>query len=248
MANADNSLSFQEARRFLPPHGGAPVHEEGGRLRGLKALITGGTGLAVAIAFAREGADVVIGHQPQDEGRALEICTRIRMVGRKSAPISGDICEEAFCETLVRRAVSTLGGLDIVVNTAGFLDARGEFDTSRNDPFDKTLKANLYAPFWISKAAAPLMRPGSAIIFTASVGGFSLGDVFIDDRANATVMAAFSGRAVGQLAERGIRVASVSQDGRVAALDTIASRYVAAAERRVSDVGGALGLVTSGRA
>ena len=158
----------------LPDHG-EKSYRGSGRLMGRKALITGGDsgiGRAAAIAYAREGADVAINYLPAEESDAREVVALIRAEGRKAVAIPGDIRDPAFCRKLVANAVRELGGLDILVNNAGrqqSVDNLAELDDAA---FDWTMKTNIYAPFWITKAALPHLKPGSAIIITASVQAF----------------------------------------------------------------------------
>lgn len=159
----------------LPDHG-EKSYRGSGRLMGRKALITGGDsgiGRAAAIAYAREGADVAINYLPAEESDAREVVALIRAEGRKAVAIPGDIRDPAFCRKLVANAVRELGGLDILVNNAGrqqSVDNLAELDDAA---FDWTMKTNIYAPFWITKAALPHLKPGSAIIITASVQALS---------------------------------------------------------------------------
>ena len=151
-----------------PDHG--ETHYRGtGRLRGRKALITGGDsgiGRAAAIAYAREGADVAIGYLPAEEPDAREVLALIRQAGRKGVLIPGDVREESFCNTLVAEAVSQLGGLDILVNNAARQHAVASLEDLTTDLFDWTLKTNLYAMFWITRAAFLIYlgdRPSSTL-------------------------------------------------------------------------------------
>ena len=139
-----------------------------GRLEGRKALITGGDsgiGRAVAIAFAREGADVAIGYLSAEEADAQEVVALIEAAGRKAVAIAGDIKDEAFCSALVKTAVQKLGGLDILVNNAAAQTSTPDILQITTAQFDKTMKTNLYSLFWITKAAIPHLTPGSAIIY-----------------------------------------------------------------------------------
>jgi hypothetical protein len=160
------------ASRMEPrPDHGETSYVGSGRLRGRKALITGGDsgmGRAAAIAFAREGADVAINYLPEEEPDAREVVDLIRRAGQKAAPIPGDIRSEGFCQQLVQQAVSALGGLDIVVCNAGRQQSVPSILDLTTEEFDRTMKTNLYAPFWIIKAAVPHLEPGSAIIGTTS--------------------------------------------------------------------------------
>jgi NADP-dependent 3-hydroxy acid dehydrogenase YdfG len=140
-----------------------------------EALITGGDsgiGRAAAIAYAREGADVAIVYFPAEEPDAHEVIQIIRAAGRKAIALPGDIRDEAFCQALVEQAVSGLGGLDILVSNAGRQQSHDSILDISTEQFDWTLRTNLYAMFWITKAAIPHMPPGSAIIYTSSVNAY----------------------------------------------------------------------------
>jgi len=153
------------------PDHGEKSYRGSGRLAGRKALITGGDsgmGRATAIAYAREGADVAIGYFPTEESDAREVIELIRAEGRKAVAIPGDLRDEKFCGELVKKAVDGLGGLDILVNNAGRQQAHDSILEISTEQFDWTMKTNIYAPFWIIKAALPHLKPGSAIIGTTS--------------------------------------------------------------------------------
>jgi NAD(P)-dependent dehydrogenase (short-subunit alcohol dehydrogenase family) len=153
------------------PDHGEKSYRGSGRLAGRKALITGGDsgmGRAAAIAYAREGADVAINYFPTEEPDAQEVIALIKAEGRKGLAIPGDLREEAFCKRLVQEAVEGLGGLDIVVNNAGRQQQHASILDISTDDFDATMRTNIYAPFWIIKAALPHLKPGSAIIGTTS--------------------------------------------------------------------------------
>ena len=154
----------------VPDHG-EKSYKGSGRLAGRKALITGGDsgmGRAAAIAYAREGADVAINYFPAEEPDAKEVIALIKAEGRKAIAIPGDLREEAFCKKLVDEAVNGLGGLDIVVNNAGRQQTHESILDISTEQFDWTMKTNIYAPFWIIKAALPHLQPGSVIIGTTS--------------------------------------------------------------------------------
>ncbi len=153
-----------------PDHGETSYHGSG-RLAGRKALITGGDsgmGRAAAIAYAREGADVAINYLPAEEPDAREVIQLIKEAGRKGVPIPGDLRDQAFCQRLVAEAIQKLGGLDIVVCNAGRQQSKPSILDITAEDFDATMKTNIYAPFWIIKAALPHLQPGSCIIGTAS--------------------------------------------------------------------------------
>ena len=141
---------------------------------GRKALITGGDfgmGRAAAIAYAREGADVAINYFPNEEPDAQEVIALIKDEGRKGLALPGDLRDEAFCKKLVEDAVKGLGGLDILVCNAARQQSRESILEVSSEDFDATMKTNIYAPFWIIKAALPHLKPGSAIIGTTSRAG-----------------------------------------------------------------------------
>jgi NAD(P)-dependent dehydrogenase (short-subunit alcohol dehydrogenase family) len=141
------------------PDHGETSYRGSGRLTGRKALVTGGDsgmGRAAAIAYAREGADVAINYLPSEEPDAQEVIKLIRAESRKGLAIPGDLREEAFCQRLVRDAVEGLGGLDIVVCNAGRQQAHDSILDISTEDFDATIKTNIYAPFWIIKAALPI--------------------------------------------------------------------------------------------
>lgn len=152
-----------------PPDHGETSYKGSGRLLDRKALITGGDsgmGRAAAIAYAREGADVAINYFPSEEPDAQQVAELIRQAGRKPVLIPGDLREETFCKKLVAKAVSQLGGLDIVVSNAGRQHQMESILDLTTELFDWTMKTNIYAPFWIIRAALPHLKPGSAIIAT----------------------------------------------------------------------------------
>src|SRR6195952_4958372 len=149
------------------PDHGETSYVGSGRLRGRKALITGGDsgmGRAAAIAFAREGADVAINYLPAEESDAKEVVALIRAAGQKAFAIPGDLRDQAFCRRLVADAVRQLGGVDILVSNAGRQQSISSIADVSDEEFDSTMKTNIYAPFWIIKAALPNLEPGSAII------------------------------------------------------------------------------------
>ena len=154
-----------------PPDHGERSYRGPGRLTGRKALITGGDsgmGRAAAIAYAREGADVAINYYPTEEDDARDVLDLIGGAGRKGVGIPGDLRDEAFCTRLVESAMRELGGLDILVLNAGRQQAHVSLLDISTDDFDATMKTNIYAPFWILKAAIPHLKPGAAIIATTS--------------------------------------------------------------------------------
>jgi NAD(P)-dependent dehydrogenase (short-subunit alcohol dehydrogenase family) len=202
------------ASRMLPkPDHGEDSYRGSGRLRGRKALITGGDsgiGRAVAIAFAREGADVAFGYLPEEEEDAREVIDLIRAEGRKAIPLPGDICDEVFCRKLVAEAIARLGGLDILVNNAGYQQARDSIADVSTEQFDATFKTNVYALFWITKAALPHLRPGSTIVNTASINTYDPSEDLFDYAATKAAIGSFTKCLAKQLASKDIRVNAVA--------------------------------------
>jgi NAD(P)-dependent dehydrogenase (short-subunit alcohol dehydrogenase family) len=195
------------------PDHGETSYKGSGRLAGRKALITGGDsgmGRAAAIAYAREGADVMINYFPTEEPDAQDVLALIRAEGRKGFAVPGDLREEAFCQKLVDQAVQALGGLDIIVNNAGRQQTHASILDISTEQFDWTMKTNIYAPFWIIKAALPHLQPGSVIIGTASEQAYDpSADLYDYAQTKAATMNYIKSLAK-QLAPRGIRVNGVA--------------------------------------
>ncbi|MGN7203024.1 SDR family oxidoreductase [Pedobacter sp. SAFR-022] len=196
----------------VPDHG-EKTYQGSGRLKGRKALITGGDsgmGRATAIAYAREGADVAINYLPDEEPDAREVIALIKAEGRKAIAIPGDLREEAFCERLVSEAVKGLGGLDILVSNAARQQSRPSILDISTEEFDWTIKTNIYAPFWIIKAALPHLQPGSAIIATTSVQAQDPSADLYDYAQTKAATTSFVRSLAKQLASKGIRVNGVA--------------------------------------
>jgi NAD(P)-dependent dehydrogenase (short-subunit alcohol dehydrogenase family) len=196
----------------VPDHG-ERSYRGSGRLLGRKALITGGDsgmGRAAAIAYGREGADVVINYLPEEQADADEVLSQIRLAGRKAVGIAGDIRDEFFCQELVRRATQDLGGLDIVVSNAGRQQAHASILDISTKQFDWTMKTNIYAPFWIIKAAIPSMPPGSCIIATTSEQAYDPSPDLYDYAQTKAATMNFVKSLAKQLASKGIRVNGVA--------------------------------------
>ncbi len=202
------------ASRMTPrPDHGEYSYNGSGRLSGRKALITGGDsgiGRAVAIAFAREGADVAINYLAVEESDAVEVVQLIRAARRKAAPLPGDIRDEAFCNKLVTDAAQALGGLDILVNNAARQHAATSITDLTTEQFDWTFKTNVYAMFWITKAAMAHLGPGSAIVNTVSANAYDPYKYTIDYAASKAAILNFTKGLAKQLAPRGVRVNAVA--------------------------------------
>jgi NAD(P)-dependent dehydrogenase (short-subunit alcohol dehydrogenase family) len=195
------------------PDHGETSYRGSGRLAGRKALITGGDsgmGRAAAIAYAREGADVAINYFPSEEPDAREVIQLIEQAGRKGVAIPGDLREEAFCTRLVDEAVRGLGGLDIVVCNAARQQTRASILDVTSEDFDATMKTNIYAPFWIIKAALPHLKPGACIIGTASEQAYDPSPDLYDYAQTKAATMNYVKSLAKQLASKGIRVNGVA--------------------------------------
>lgn len=195
------------------PDHGESSYKGSGRLAGRRALITGGDsgmGRAAAIAYAREGADVAINYLPDEEADAQEVIKLIHEAGQKAVAIPGDLRNEAFCRELVSHAVAELGGLDLVVSNAGRQKSSESFLDISTEDFDWTMKTNIYAPFWILKAAVPHMKPGSCIIATTSEQAYDPSPDLYDYAQTKAATMNFVKSLAKQLAKKGIRVNGVA--------------------------------------
>ena len=195
------------------PDHGETSYRGSGRLQGRKALITGGDsgmGRAAAIAYAREGADVAINYLPDEEPDAREVIDLITKEGRKGIALPGDLRDEAFCEKLVVDAARGLGGLDILVSNAGRQQSHDSILDITTEQFDWTMKTNIYAPFWIIKAALPHMKPGSSIIATTSEQAYDPTPDLYDYAQTKAATMNFVKSLAKQLASKGIRVNGVA--------------------------------------
>lgn len=184
-----------------------------GRLQGRKALITGadsGIGRATAIAFAREGADIVLNYLPEEEADAKEVVALITAAGRRATAIPGDLKDEAFCSSLISDAVQALDGLDILVNVAGKQIAQQHISELSSEQFDHTFKTNVYALFWLCKAAVAHMPPGATIINTASIQSYDPSATLLDYASTKAAIVAFTKALAGQVIGQGIRVNAVA--------------------------------------
>ena len=202
------------AKEMSPePDNGESSYIGTGRLKGRKALVTGadsGIGRAVAIAFAREGADVAIGYLPSEEADAKEVLKLIDKAGVKAVAVPGDISQESFCQAMVAKAEKELGGLDILVNNAGTMSSHTDLLEVKSVEFDTTMKTNVYALFWITQAAMPLLKPGASIINTASVQAYEPSRGIVDYAMTKAAIVAFTKGMAKQLMDKGIRINAVA--------------------------------------
>jgi len=184
------------------------------RLHDKVTVVTGGDsgiGRAVALAFAREGADVVIGYLDGEDEDAEETARLVEEAGRRVVPVPGDLTAEEACVGLVDRAVEEFGRIDVLVNNAAYQLAqpRGIADIT-TEQFDRTMKTNLYAMFWLCKTALPHMRPGSSIINTSSVLASTPSPELLDYATTKAGIANFTRALAWSAAEQGVRVNSVA--------------------------------------
>jgi NAD(P)-dependent dehydrogenase (short-subunit alcohol dehydrogenase family) len=184
-----------------------------GRLEGRRALITGadsGIGAAVAIAFAREGADVAMNYLPQEQEDAEHIASVIEDAGRRAVLLPGDLADADFCRTLVDEAASRLGGLDALVNNAGRQIAVESLEELDDEQWTATYEVNIHAMYRITKAALAHLPAGSTIVNTTSIQAYEPSTTLIDYASTKAAINNFSKGLAQQLAPRGIRVNTVA--------------------------------------
>jgi NAD(P)-dependent dehydrogenase (short-subunit alcohol dehydrogenase family) len=192
---------------------GESTYRGSGRLEGRKALITGGDsgiGAATAIAFAREGADVAISYLEAEEADARRIVGLINAAGRKALPLPGDLTDASYCRNLVAQAVEGLGGLDILVNNGAEQTHVDDLAELTDEQIDMTFKTNVYAMFWITKAALPHLKPGASIINSTSIQAYNPSPGLLDYAATKAAINNFTKGLAQQLAPKGIRVNAVA--------------------------------------
>lgn len=195
----------------IPDHG-ETSYRGSGKLTGKKALITGGDsgiGRAVAIAFAREGADVAISYLNEHED-AEETKKHVEEAGRKALMLAGDIKSEEFCRTVVAKTVAELGGIDILVNNAAFQRTYASIEDITEAEWDETFRTNIYAPFFLAKAAVPHMKPGSTVINTTSIQSRQPSSSLLAYASTKGAVSNFTAGLAEMLAEKGIRVNAVA--------------------------------------
>ena len=195
------------------PDYGEASYRGSGKLTGKRALITGGDsgiGRAVALAFAREGADVMIAHLEAEETDAQETCRLVRDSGRTAISLAGDIQSEQHCQLLVDCCVQELGGLDILVNNAAYQMSQGGIADITTEQFDRVLKTNVYALFWLSKAALPHLSAGSSIINTTSIQAYEPSPNLLDYATSKAAILNFTKGLAQELGPKGIRVNAVA--------------------------------------
>ena len=194
------------------PDHGEESYKGSGRLKGLKAIITGGDsgiGRAVAIAYAREGADVLIAYLSENDD-AQEVKALVEKEGRKAVLVSGDIRDPQHCKAIVKRAVDELAGVDILVNNAAHQATFKDIGDISDEEWRTTFEVNIHAMFYLAKAAVPHMRPGSAIVNTASVNSDMPNPILLAYATTKGAIQNFTGGLAQMLAEKGIRVNAVA--------------------------------------
>lgn len=202
------------AKNMSPkPDHGEKTYIGNGKLKDRKALITGGDsgiGRAVAIAFAREGADVMINYLPSEQKDANELINLLKSEKTKIKALPGDISNEEFCKELIETTVKELGGIDILVNNAGKQISVDSIEDLSTEQFDKTFKTNIYSMFWLSKYAVPHMPAGSSIINSASIQSYQPSAHLLDYASTKAAIVGFTKALAKQLIDKGIRVNAVA--------------------------------------
>jgi NAD(P)-dependent dehydrogenase (short-subunit alcohol dehydrogenase family) len=199
----------------VPDHG-EETYQGHGRLDGLTALITGGDsgiGRAVAIAFAREGADVAINYLEDEQSDAEDTASWVRKAGRNAVLVPGDLTDREICDRVVADAVAGLGGLDILVNNAGFHWDKGPgegLEGLTDDNIERVMRTNLHAVLWLCRAALPHLKPGSCIINTTSIQAYDPSPALLDYAATKAALNNLTVNLAQSLGPKGIRVNAVA--------------------------------------
>jgi len=196
------------------PDHGEDTYRGSGKLTGKRALITGGDsgiGRAVALAYAREGADILFTYEEPEEADARETVRLVEDAGRKAVAVPGDLRDERHCQAVVVRAVTDLGGIDILVNNAAYqMSQDGGIEDIDTDQLDRVFRTNVYAMFWLTKAALPHLAAGSVVINTSSIQAFDPSPQLMDYAMTKAAIVSFTKSLSQQLASRGIRVNTVA--------------------------------------
>ncbi len=211
-AKQSQSVPGQEGQMQPQPDYGEQSYKGSGKLTGMAALITGadsGIGRAVALAFAREGADVLISYLDEDED-AQQPQLIVQEAGRKGIAVPGDIGDEAHCQQLVQRALDEFGHLDILVNNAAYQMSYESLDDITTQEWDRTFRTNIDAMFYLSKAAIPHMQPGSSIINTASIEAFQPKPILLPYATTKGAIVVFTEALAQMVGPKGIRVNAVA--------------------------------------
>jgi NAD(P)-dependent dehydrogenase (short-subunit alcohol dehydrogenase family) len=195
------------------PASQAPLYRGSGKLNGKVALITGGDsgiGRAVAILYAREGADIALMYLPEEQQDAEESKRAVEAEGRRAVLLAGDVTHPEFCRRAVEQTVQQLGKLDILVNNAAWEQTQERFEDVSEEQWDRTFKTNIYGYFYMAKAALPHLKEGGAIINTGSINGLEGNKSLIDYSATKGAIHAFTKSLAQSLLQRGIRVNCVA--------------------------------------
>jgi NAD(P)-dependent dehydrogenase (short-subunit alcohol dehydrogenase family) len=197
-----------------PPDHGEESYRGSGRLDGRKAVITGGDsgiGRAVALAFAREGADVLFTHLDDEKDDAAETVRLVEEAGRRAVPVSCDIREEDNCRALIERAVDEFGRIDVLVNNAAYQMSQPDgIEAISTEQFDRVMRTNLYGMFWLCKFALPHMREGGSIINSTSVQAYKPSPHLLDYATTKGAIVTFTQGLAQMVIDRGIRVNAVA--------------------------------------
>ncbi|WP_448319972.1 SDR family oxidoreductase [Streptomyces sp. CO7] len=197
-----------------PPDHGEESYKGSGKLEGRKAVITGGDsgiGRAVALAFAREGADVLFTYLEDEKEDARETARLVEDAGRRAVAVSCDIREEANCRALIDRAVEEFGRIDVLVNNAAYQMSQPDgIEAITTEQFDRVMRTNLYGMFWLSKFALPHIQEGGSIVNTSSVQGYQPSPHLLDYAMTKAAIVNFTQGMAQMLAERGVRVNAVA--------------------------------------
>ncbi|GAA0593080.1 SDR family oxidoreductase [Streptomyces crystallinus] len=197
-----------------PPDHGEQTYRGSGLLAGRKTVLTGGDsgiGRAVALAYAREGADVLFTHLPEEEEDARETVRLVEEAGQRAVAVACDIREEAQCRDLIGRAVAEFGRIDVLVNNAAYQMAQSEgIEAITTEQFDRVLRTNLYGMFWLTKMAVPHIPAGGSVINTTSVQAYQPSPHLLDYAMTKGAIVTFTKGLAQMLAERGIRVNAVA--------------------------------------
>jgi NAD(P)-dependent dehydrogenase (short-subunit alcohol dehydrogenase family) len=203
----------RESEMHPRPDYGEKSYRGSGRLQGKKALITGGDsgiGRAVALAFAREGADVAIAYLPEEEEDARETLRVVEEAKRRALGLPGDIRDPGHCKALATRVARELGGIDVLVNNAAYQMTHSSFLEMKPEEIDRVFRTNVYAMFYMTQAAVPYMKAGASIINTASIQAYQPKPYLLHYASSKAAIVAFTKGLAQELGEKGIRVNAVA--------------------------------------
>jgi NAD(P)-dependent dehydrogenase (short-subunit alcohol dehydrogenase family) len=211
-ATTNQEYPGTEAEMDPKPDYGEKTYKGTGKLAGKAAVITGGDsgiGRAVALAFAREGADVLIAYLSEEDD-AKETARVVEAAGRRCVAVAGDIRDEAHCQSIIDRAVKEFGKVDVLVNNAAYQMTREDISEISTEEFDRTVRTNLYAMFWLTKAAVPHMPEGGAVINTSSIQADSPSPQLLPYAMTKAAIQNFTGGLAQMLGKKGVRANCVA--------------------------------------